>query len=343
MKIAVIGCGTVGSGFLELLDEKQMLLKDKYNFTPGFVAISDPKIGSVYNEGGLNIKKILSLIENHDNINDYPYGEKGWDSLKTIKDSNADTIVEATPTNIETGEPGLTYIQTALEMGKNVATTNKGPIALAYHKLQDIALRQGCELRFEGTVIAGTPAINLTKHPLAGIRIKEVKGILNGTTNYILTRMESGMSYEEALREAQQKGYAETIPDADVKGWDAVAKIIIIANVLMGGNVTVGDVGRKGIDNITLDEVQQALKDNKHWKLIARARKENGSIKASVTPEVLGEDDPLSRIMGVTNAICFTTDVLRDITISGPGAGRRETGFALLSDLIDINRVKGGK
>jgi len=342
LKIVVIGCGTVGRGLLELINEKQLTLTQKYNLDPIVSAISDPVVGSVYNEGGLDLNKILSLLETDNNIKNYSNGITGWDSLKTIKDSNADTIVEATPTNLETGDPGLTHIRTALESGKNVATTNKGPIALAYHELQDLASSKGCELRFEGTVLAGTPALNLVVSPLAGIKIKEVRGIVNGTTNYILSRMESGMSYDDALKEAQKKGYAEAIPDADVKGWDAVAKIIIIANVLMEGDVTVKDVEREGIDGILKEDVEKALRDNKHWKLIARAWREDGGIKASVTPKVLEEGDPLSRIIGVTNAICFSTDVLHEVTISGPGAGKRETGFALLSDLIDINRRKEG-
>ena len=341
MKLAVIGCGTVGQGLLELLFEKQEILSYKYNFNPSVVAISDPCVGSIYNEGGLDIKKIISLLRKEGNIKNYTDGIIGWDSIKTIKDSNADTIVEATPTNLVTGDPGLSHIRITLETKKDVATTNKGPIALDYHELNELALSNGCELRFEGTVLAGTPALNLVVYPLAGIEIKEVRGIMNGTTNYILTRMESGMSYEEALKEAQEKGYAEAKPDADVKGWDAVAKIIIIANVLMGGDVTVKDVEREGIDGISKEDVEHALGDNKHWKLIARAWRGDGEIKASVSPKELSEDDPLARIMGVTNAINFTTDVLREVTISGPGAGKRETGFALLSDLIDINRMRG--
>ncbi|MCK4528177.1 homoserine dehydrogenase [candidate division WOR-3 bacterium] len=339
-KLAIVGLGTVGKGLIELLYEKSNFLSEKYHFNPTVVAISDPRVGSLYNESGLDLKRILSLLDRDGNIKDYPDAISGWDSLKTIKESNADTIIELTPTNLETGEPGLPFIRTALKAGKDVVTTNKGPIALAYRELQELANENNCMLRFEGTVIAGTPALNLALSPLAGINITEVRGIVNGTTNYILTRMESGMSYEEALKEAQLKGYAEAIPDADVKGWDAVAKIIIIANVLMGGNVTVKDVEREGIDSITLKEVEEAAKENKHWKLIGRATKLDREIKTRVSPEKLDEDDPLSQVAGATNAICFTTDILGDVTIIGPGAGKRETGFAILSDLLDINRLK---
>lgn len=341
MKIVLIGCGTVGRGLLELLNEKQQLLLNKYNLNPIVTGISDPVIGQIFNDKGLDLDKILSLLSEEGHIKDYNGGITGWDSIKTIKESNADVVVEATPTNIETGDPGLTHIKTALINGINVATTNKGPIALAYHELNDLALKHGCFLRFEGTVLAGTPALNLALCPLAGIEIKEIRGIMNGTTNYILTHMESGMSYEEVLKEAQEKGYAETKPDADVKGWDALAKIIITANVLMGGDLKVGDVECKGIDGISKEDVEDALASGKHWKLIARAWREDGKIRASVLPQKLDKNDPLSRVIGVTNAINFDTDVLGQVTIIGPGAGKRETGFALLSDLIDINLKKG--
>jgi homoserine dehydrogenase len=341
LKIILIGCGTVGRGLLELLNEKQQLLLKRYNLTPIVTGISDPAVGQIFNDEGLDLEKILSLLSKEGHIKDYNDGITGWDSIKTIKESDADVVVEVTPTNIETGDPGLTHIKTALTNGMNVATTNKGPIALAYHELNDLALKHGCFLRFEGTVLAGTPALNLALTPLAGIEIKEIRGIMNGTTNYILTHMESGMSYEEVLKEAQEKGYAETKPDADVKGWDALAKIIISANVLMGGDLKVGEVECQGIDGISKEDVEDALDSDKHWKLIARAWREDGKIRASVLPQKLDKNDPLSRVSGVTNAINFDTDVLGQVTIIGPGAGKRETGFALLSDLIDINLKKG--
>jgi len=282
------------------------------------------------------------LVERTGGIHEYPDGEKGWNSLKTIKDSNADIVIEMTYTDIETGEPALSHIQTALNGKKHVVTTNKGPISLAYHELLELARENGVKLRFEGTVMSGTPTLNLGLRGLAGTRIHEVRGILNGTTNYILTEMSKGVGYDAALKEAQRLGYAEANPEADVEGWDALAKIVILANALMGGEVKVLDVPRKGIAGIALTDIEEARKASKVWKLIARAWEDGGEIKARVEPEKLLEEDFLARISGVTNALVIVTDTLGEVTITGPGAGPRETASALLSDMLSIDTVAAG-
>jgi homoserine dehydrogenase len=342
MKLALVGLGTVNRGLLELLLEKKNSLSKEYDFNPLITAISDPVVGSVFSEKGINIKDILSLLEKENNIKNYSEGIKGWNSEKTIKEANADTIVEATPTDIKTGEPGLSLIRIALKCKKNVVTTNKGPIVLAYRELKDLAEQNGVLLRFEGTVLSGTPVLNLVESTFKGVEIKEIRGIMNGTANYILTKMEIGLSYEEALDRAKKKGIAEEQPDADTKGWDAAAKIVIVANVLMGGDIKFKEVSIKGIDTVTETDIIKALKERKHWKLIATAKKTKKGITASVAPEILSDQDPLSKITSSINAINFTTDVLGNVMVSGPGAGKRETGFALLSDLLYINESRKG-
>jgi homoserine dehydrogenase len=341
MKLAFIGLGTVNRGLLELLSEKKDFLSKVYGFAPQVTAISDPVVGSIFSERGINIQEILSLLQKENNIRNYSEGIKDWDSEKTIKDGNADTIVEATPTNIKTGEPGLSLIRNAIECKKNVVTTNKGPIVLAYKELKELAEQNGVFLRFEGTVLSGTPVLSLVESNFKGVGIKEVRGIMNGTANYILTKMEIGLSYEEALDKAKKKGIAEEQSDADTKGWDAAAKIVIIANVLMNGNLKFSEVSIKGIDTVAETDIIKALKERKHWKLIATAKKTEKGIVASVAPEILSDQDPLSKITGSINAINFTTDILGNVMISGPGAGKKETGYALLSDLLYINE-KGG-
>ena len=341
MKLALIGLGTVNRGLLELLAEKKDFLSKHYGFNPLVTAISDPAVGSIFFEKGIDIKEILSLLEKENSIKNYSDGEKGWDSGRTIKESNADTIVEATPTDLKTGEPGLSLIRTALNSKKNVVTTNKGPIVLAYSELKKIAEKNGAFLRFEGSVLSGTPVLNLVESTFKGIEIKEVRGIMNGTANYILTKMEIGLSYEEALKKARKKGIAEEQPEADIKGWDSAAKIVIVANVLMKGNLNITEVPIKGIDKVTEKDIIKALKDRKHWKLIASAKKTEKGIIASVAPEILNDNDPLAKMTGSVNAITFTTDILGNVTISGPGAGKKETGYALLSDLLYINEKRG--
>ena len=338
-KLAFIGFGVVGQGLAEILVQKEKELKEQHGFEYSIVAVSDVQKGSVSNETGLDAGKLLSLIEETGNIEGYPEGVKGWDSLQTIEESNADVIVEVSFTDIETGEPAMSHFKTAFETGKHLVTTNKGPVALAYRELAKMAEDKGVQFRFEGTVMSGSPSLNLATLCLAGNEIGEIRGILNGTTNYILTEMEKGQSYEAALKQAQDLGYAEAKPDADVEGWDALAKVLILSNVLMGGDLRVADVVREGITKITLEDIERAKAEGKRWKLIGQTKKENGTIQAEVSPEILPLSDPLASVGGATNALTFDTDLLGRVTIVGPGAGKRETGYSLLTDLLDINRT----
>jgi homoserine dehydrogenase len=340
--LAFIGFGTVGQGLAKILVDKKDLLKQKHNFEFNLVAVSDIKKGTVLNESGLNLRKLLQLVQKTGTIKDYESARKGLSSVEVIEKSNADVIIEATWTNLETGEPGLTHMRKALTAGKHVVTTNKGPIALAYRELIQIAKTNNAFLRFEGTVLSGTPTLNLTLEDLAGAYVKSVRGIVNGTTNYILTQMESGASYQKALETAQKLGYAEADPTMDVDAWDAVAKITILANVVMNGDLKVKDVERTGITRVTVKDVKAALNESKRIKLIAKAWRKNGEIKAKVSPEKVHLTDVLAHIGGPLNALTFDTDVLKEVTIVGRGAGGTEAGYALLSDMLAINRYVSG-
>ena len=216
--LAFIGFGTVGQGLCEILVEKMEMLSEKYDFHYTVVAISDIMKGSVYDKNGLDLVKILDLVKKGKRLDAYPAGIKGMDSLTTIKETTADTIVEVTFTDVKTGEPALTHIKTAFSAGKHVVSTNKGPVIKQALELLDMAKANNVDYGFEGVVLAGTPAVNLARYTLAGTKITGFKGILNGTTNYILTRMEEGMPYDDALKKAQELGYAEADPTGDVEG-----------------------------------------------------------------------------------------------------------------------------
>jgi homoserine dehydrogenase len=285
------------------------------------------------------LDRILALVEQNKSIADYPSGTKGWDALRTITESSADTILELTYTNVQTGQPALDHCRTAFEHGKHVVTSNKGPLVVAYHELQDLANRNNVQFRFEGTVVSGTPIINLATKDLAGCAITAIKGILNGTTNYILSEMERGKSYDDVLKKAQELGYAEADPTGDVEGWDALAKVVILSNVVLGGNIKAADVQRKGITGISLEEVKKASNEGYRWKLIGETKAKNGKIVAAVSPQRLHLSDPLASVMGATNALTFETDLLGSVTVVGPGAGKSETGFSILTDLLDIHRA----
>ncbi len=339
-KLAFIGFGTVGQGLAEILLSKGQQLSQDYDFDTCTVAISDIHKGSVFHRDGLDLKTVMSLVEKTGRVDGYPEAETGWDSLRTIRESGADVVVEVSYTDIKTGQPATSHVRAALESGKHVVTSNKGPVALAGRQLTQLAAQQGVCFRYEGTVLSGTPTLSLARESLAGVNITEVRGILNGTTNYILSKMEMGKGYAETLKAAQELGYAEAKPDADVEGWDALAKIVIIANLVMGAKLKVADVPCTGITGITLQDMQQAARHNKRWKLIARAWRDGEEIRAEVSPQQLPSDDFLAGVAGVTNALTFDTDLLGKVTIVGPGAGKLETGFSLLADMLAIHRQR---
>jgi homoserine dehydrogenase len=336
MKLALIGFGTVGQGLAEILRDKGAALEAQYGFKADIVAVATQSRGSLYHPDGLDVKDLLAAIQagHLDRYPDVPDLSRNWDVLTLINQSNADVMVESSHTNLQTGQPALDYCYAALDSGKHVVLANKGPVAVAYADLKERARQAGKQLLFEGTVMAGTPSIRLAMDALAGCTIKEARGILNGTTNYILTQMEAGMTYADALAQAQQLGYAEADPTADVDGWDAAGKVIILAAALFNKKLTLADMSVTGISGITAADVGAATEAGEKWKLIARVTPEGGS----VAPARIPLSNPLAAVSGATNAITYSTDLLGDITLVGAGAGRSQTGFALLSDLLAIER-----
>ncbi|MCF6266589.1 MAG: homoserine dehydrogenase [Desulfuromusa sp.] len=340
-KIALIGFGTVGQGVCEILLSKENELKSKYGFEASIVAISDVMKGTVYCADGLDIQQCLDLAKAGDNLENYAGDcEKGWDSLRTIRETNADIVCELAFTNVKTGEPAITHCKAAFENGKHIVTSNKGPAALQYAALQKLAEKNNVKFMIEGTVMSGTPILNLANGPLAGCTITAIKGILNGTCNYMLCEMEKGMAYDDVLDKAQELGYAEADPTGDVEGFDAMAKVIILANVLMDNPISAADVDRVGIAKITPEMMTEAKNENARWKLISTIEKRGNEVKASVKPEKLSLTHPLASIMGATNALTFTSDLLGDVTIVGAGAGKIETGYSILTDILAIHREK---
>lgn len=340
LNILFLGFGVVGRGLAELLVEKREVLKSKFDVEVKTVGICDLKWGSIVNEDGIDVSKALKLVNSGRTLNEYDLpAKRDVTSLEAIRETPSNIVVEVTWTNINTGEPGITHIREALSLGKHVATTNKGPIALAYKELATLAKMKGVQLKFEGTVLSGTPTFNLRWSCLAVADVNRVVGILNGTTNFILTEMEKGLSYEEALRRAQELGYAEADPTLDVDGWDAAIKSVILANVLMDGDIKLKDVEREGIRSITCREVLDSLREGFKVKLLAEVKKENGRVVAKVSPKRIPVTDVLAGVSGVLNALKIETDSLGEVTVIGPGAGGRATGYALLNDIVDISKA----
>ncbi len=340
-KLAFIGFGVVGQGLAEILRDKAEQLHEKWGFAAKVVAISDPIKGALYHPDGLDISTVLDVIKQTGRLDDYPdtFGLiRGWNSLQTIRESNADTIVEVTFTDVKTGQPAIDHCRAAFTSGKNVVMSNKGPVALAYEELSALAKENGVRWGFEGTVMSGTPSLRMPLVSLAGNDIREIRGIFNGTTNFILTQMEAGMTYEDALRLAQQLGYAEADPTNDVEGYDARYKVVILAKTIMNVPLTTEQVACEGISHLTRDDIESAKDQGKRWKLIGRVQKQGTGAVAKVSPELLPLTDPLAGVAGAVNAITYDCDLLGPITLIGAGAGKTETGFSLLIDLINIDR-----
>jgi homoserine dehydrogenase len=341
-KVALIGFGGVGQGFVNILRNKILhLRKQQLDFK--VVSISDLYKGALHNPEGLCLDSVIKSVRETGSLDAYPDQKgliRGWSSKETIENTNADSIVEMTFTDVSSGQPAIDHCKWAFKYKRNVVMTNKGPVALAYEMLSALAIENDVRWLFEGSVMSGTPALRLPLAALIGNDIQEIKGILNGTTNYMLMRMEEGLDYEEALKEAQDLGYAEADPTADVEGYDVLYKLLILANVVLGVPLKREDVTRKGISLMTSAHINQAKVLGKRWKLIGSLKQIDGKLKAIVQPEMVDLADPLAGITGAMNALTYHCDLSGPITLVGAGAGIKETGFAVLIDLINIERGK---
>jgi len=341
LRLSIIGFGTVGQGLAELLSSKQALLRQDFGLEVTLVSVANARHGFIYREEGLDIPTLLELAATKRPLTEHP-GVKHWASALTgLQATGGDVLAEVTGTNLRDAEPGMSHIRAALNQGMHVITANKGPGALAAAELFAIAQQYGVQLRMEATVMAGTPVLSTIREGMAGTKISTIRGILNGTTNYILSAMATGRDYAEVLAEAQAQGYAEADPTADVEGYDALAKTLILAAYVFGRPLQPNQVVRQGITTITRKQMQQAIDQGKRIKLVAslRLHAENYTLEARVEPIELLLNDPLARVDGVMNAITIYSDTLPEVTVIGPGAGRLQTGQALLADLIAIAKT----
>ncbi|MCG2738254.1 MAG: homoserine dehydrogenase, partial [Candidatus Methanoperedenaceae archaeon] len=290
--------------------------------------ISDSK-GSEINVRGIDLEDALERKKQKGTV---AKGNKS--ALDIIRDVEHEIVVEATPTNIKNGEPGLSNMSAAFNSGKHVVTSNKGPLALCFSQLKEAAEDNGVFFRYEATVGGAVPIFNLIHESLAGNRVIGIEGILNGTTNYILTRMaEERLPYELVLKEAQELGIAETNPTYDVEGIDSACKLVILANSVFGEKATYCDVKVTGITKITPEALELASKNNYVVKLICEAG--NGTL--TVAPRLVPKKHPLA-VGGTLNVASILTDLAGRITISGKGAGSIETASSILSDILYIVR-----
>ncbi len=337
VKIGLVGCGVVGAGLVALLGEKRDALRAQWGFDFKLCFVSDYARGTLVSPDGLDTSAIVGALARDGNLHSISGVRKEPVPLgDLLKEMPVDFVCDATPTNYETGQPSLGILRAALENGANAVTCSKGGVGKDLAGLKKIAQEKGVALRFESSVLSGTPLIDLVRGPLAGCDISRVQGIVNGTTNYILTKMEEGMAYDTALAEAQRLGYAETDPTGDVEGFDAAVKVCIMAGEFFGAHLAIGDVDRTGITKITTADIERAKSGGKRIKLIAGVDRTGTGVSGYVRPTEVDAAHPLAGVSGVTNAVSITTDNLGEITIIGPGAGARETAQGILSDMLEI-------
>jgi homoserine dehydrogenase len=328
MRLIICGMGIVGQSFIKLLIDSSDPLYKKYGIKPRIVACADSH-GIAYSQTGLDLEKLLFVKEKFGTVAKYSNEKPNVENY--IENTDAEIFLELTPTNLVSGEPGLSNIISALRTQKNVITVNKGPLALSFPSLIELSNYNNVMLRFSGTVGGGTPVLEFAKHCLKGDKITSFMGILNGTTNYILTKMSEGLTFEESLNDAKIKGYAEAEVSLDINGDDAAAKLVIMANWIMGHKVTMKDIDKEGITDVKLEDINSAAKNRENVKLIAKCDDKNLYVK----PIAISKDDPIC-VNGTLNAVTFKSEHSGEQTIIGRGAGGMETASSILRDLIEI-------
>jgi len=332
LRTILIGLGTIGQSYCQLLENRKEDLLTNYGIDSKIVAVADSK-GVAIDEKGININDILSVKKNNKSVSDLSIGDKSKTSIDLIEEIDAELLVDATPTNIQDGEPSASLLESAMKTKKNIITANKGPLALAFSSIIEKADYNNVILKYSATVGGGTPILEFGRKCLEADRILEMHAILNGTTNYILTEMDDrGLSFQDALKEAQELGYAETDPTLDIDGFDAAAKLVIMSNLLLGKELVLNDLKIEGIRDITQKDITKAKDNGNTIKLIASVNN-----MAKVEPVIISKDDPMS-VAGALCSVKFVSEFAGEEIIIGKGAGGMETASAMIRDLVEIKQ-----
>jgi homoserine dehydrogenase len=339
-KLALLGFGNVGQALARLLLDKQAELKERHHLTFSVTGISTARHGMAINPGGLDLERIMGLIkEKNGSLSSLSTLPLPQDAFDFIRRCEADVLFENTPVNYDTGQPAIDHLRMALEQGMHAITANKGPVVHSYRELTAQAQAKGRRFYFESAVMDGAPIFSLFREALPGANLITLRGVLNSTTNLILSRMEDGESFEQAVAYAQSIGIAETDPSGDIDGWDASVKVAALATVLMGTPLKPQDVDRQGIRGITPAEIERARGLGKRWKLVCTASRDGDRLQARVAPEMVGPDSPLFGVEGTTSIVQFETDVLGLLSIIEANPGPRTTAYGLFADFLNAVRA----
>ena len=327
-KLALIGFGNVGKEFVRLLRAKEPRLRADYGIEWQLTGIASRRIGWIADPNGLDPEALLAA--------QFPE-QRAWATPKNVREwleaADADVLFEASSLNRQTGQPAIDHLKAALERGAHAISANKGPIVHAYRELRGLAQANGRKFLFESTVMDGMPIFSMFPHCLPAVELRGFRGILNSTTNVVLTAMEKGLTLEQAVKRAQEIGVAETDPSDDLDGWDAAVKVAALVIVLMDVPIKLDEIERVGIRTVSPDEVCAARDEGMRYKLICRAERTANGVRASVRPERLPVSDPLALLEGTTSALRFDTDVF-GLSIVEHKPGVIATAYGLLGDFI---------
>src|SRR2546426_9197175 len=338
-RIVLVGFGNVGREFTRLLLERRSELARAFGLDASIVAILTARHGSVENPRGIDLRKALRLADAGVSLESCGRGISR-PAPEYIRQARADIVIELTPLRIGPRQVAVEHGLAALHSGKHLITANKGPVVYHYRRLRELARENRVGFRYEGTVMDGAPVFNLFQETLRGIRIQSFEGILNSTTNLILSMIEGGRTYEDGVKSAREMGLLETDPAMDLEGWDATVKACLLANVLMGGRLRPERVPREGIASLGSERIKAARSSGKRMKLIARGWRDGRSVKASVSTEAVALDHPLASVDGTSSSLVVRTDMLRELQIIERQPALRQTAYALYSDLLAIRECR---
>ena len=343
VKFMLIGAGNVGLRFLNLVESKRTTLRERLSLELILVGVADSS-GVARNPDGLSVSEMVALKQEGRGVAEHPqWGVPSETGLEMVQAGGADLLVEASPANMVDGQPALACIEAALSDGMHVVTANKAPLVLAFPRLAELARVKGVQLRYDATVTGGLPAVNIGQRDLTVAKIHRLEGVLNLTTNYILTRMaQDGMSYEEALSHAQAAGHAETDPTLDVEGWDATNKLVILANSVLGFPAKLDDVEVTGITGVDEDALNAAAAGGMRIKLVATAEADGDRYRLSVRPTRLPAHHPLAQLGPKQMGIVFHTDINGSISATVLEDTPTPTAAAVLRDVGEIY-TSGGR
>jgi homoserine dehydrogenase len=338
VNIAMLGYGNVARALARLLLRKAEVLQNEYDLTFHVTGIATRSRGFVINPDGLDLEEALRVIDSGHSLAELHKGTPVTDTFEFIKTCPADLVMEATLLNPQTGQPATDYVRAALQAGRHVVTANKGPVAFAYRELSELARQKNIGFFFESTVMDGAPILGLRREGLLATTVERIRGVLNSTTNYILTELEKGVAFEDAVREMQRMGLAEADPSNDIDGWDAAVKIVVLANVLMGADLRPEDVNRMGIADLTTADMREAVAAGERIKLLCEAVRDGDRVRATVCPARLPLSDPLSQVNDTSSAVTFQTDTLPYLTIIEGNTEPTTTAYGMLVDMLNIMR-----